>query len=101
MDLVVHHLRNADPTRFCERLQPGGDIDAVAEDILVLDDDVAEIDPNPEPDAVVLGYVGLAVDHRPLQFHRTAHRVDDAWEFRQQAIAGILDDAPGMLGDAP
>ena len=42
---------------------------------------------------------GFAVDHRPLQFHGTAHRVDDAREFRQHAIAGILDDAAGMLAD--
>jgi hypothetical protein len=30
---------------------------------------------------------------------RAAHRVDDAGEFRQHAIAGGLDDAAVMLAD--
>jgi hypothetical protein len=45
------------------------------------------------------GRAGLAVDHCPLQFHTTPHRVDDARKFRQHAIASIFDDAPGMLVD--
>ena len=34
-----------------------------------------------------------------LNFDRTAHRVDDAGEFRQHAVAGGLDDAAVMLAD--
>jgi hypothetical protein len=30
---------------------------------------------------------------------RAAHRVDDARELDQHAVAGGLDDAPAMLGD--
>jgi hypothetical protein len=89
----------ADAARCRQPLQPCGDVDAVAINVAAVGDHVAEIDPDPEPDPAVLGYPGLAVDHCPLQFHGTAHRVDDAREFRQHAIASILDDAAGMLAD--
>ena len=82
-----------------KRFQARRDIDAVAEDVVVLDDDVAEIDPDPEPDPAVLGHTGLAIDHRPLQLGGAADRVDDAREFHQHPVAGGLDDAAGMLAD--
>src|SRR5580700_9916583 len=75
------------------------DIDAVAEDVIAVDDDVTEVDPDPEPDPAVLGHRGLAIDHRPLQLGGTADRVDDAREFHQYPVAGRLDDAAGMLAD--
>jgi hypothetical protein len=34
-----------------------------------------------------------------LHFNSTADRVDDAGEFREHSIAGILYDAPAMLPD--
>jgi hypothetical protein len=97
-DVVSHCPRNADPARLCEGFDARRDIDAVAEDVAVLDYDVAEIDPDPEPDPV-LGRTGFAIDHRPLQFGGAAHRIDDARELHQHAIAGRLDDAAGMFAD--
>jgi hypothetical protein len=82
-----------------EGFEAKGDVDAVAEDIVLLKDHVAEIDPDPKSDAAVIGHPGLTVDHRPLQFHGTAHRVDDTREFRQNSVAGGVDDAAGMLAD--
>jgi hypothetical protein len=98
-DLVSHHPRDADPAGLCERFQARGDIDAVAKDVVVLDDDVTEIDPDPEADPAVLRHSGLAVDHRPLQLGGAAHRVDDAREFGQKPVAGGLYDAAGVLAD--
>jgi hypothetical protein len=71
------------PPRLCKCLQARRDVDAVTEDVAVLDDDVAEIDADPEPDPAVLGNTGLAIDHRPLHLGGTAHRSNDAREFRQ------------------
>ena len=36
---------------------------------------------------------------RVLHFDRAAHRVDDAAELDEHAVAGALDDAPVMHGD--
>src|SRR5215831_12454756 len=55
--------------------------------------------PDAEGDALVLGDLDIAIDHSALDFDRTAHRVDDAREFREHAVAGGLDDAATVLAD--
>jgi hypothetical protein len=52
-----------------------------------------------KPDAFVLGRLGVAVDHRPLDFDRAADCIDDARILDQQTVAGGLDDAPMMFAD--
>jgi hypothetical protein len=42
---------------------------------------------------------GAAGNHLPLHLDRTAHRVDDAGELDEEAVAGGFDDATPMLGD--
>src|SRR5215469_6995132 len=88
-----------DPARLRQCLQPRCDIDVVAEDILGFDNNVAKIDPNSEADALVLGGNGISIHHSVLDFDGTAHCVYRAWELRQQAITGVLDDAAAMLLD--
>ena len=41
----------------------------------------------------------VALDHGVLHFDRAAHRVDDAAELDNAAVAGALDDAAVMHGD--
>ena len=45
------------------------------------------------------GDAGVPLGHRPLHLDRAAHRIDDARELDQQAVAGGLDDAAAVLGD--
>ena len=47
-DLVVDGLRDADRAGLGERLEPGGDVDAIAKDVVAVDDHVAEIDADPQ-----------------------------------------------------
>src|ERR1700730_19179914 len=54
-DLLVDRLRNADGTRLGERLEPGSDVDAIAENVVAVDDDVAEIDPDPQLETALSG----------------------------------------------
>ena len=72
---------------------------AVTVDVVAVDDHIAEIDPDAARDALLFGKIGIAVDHCPLHFDRTAHRIDDARELGQHAVAGGLDDAPAELAD--
>src|SRR5271167_3734760 len=76
-DLVADHTRDADATRLRQCLQPRRDVHPVAEDVVAIDDHVAEIDPDAEGDAPVRGYLDIAVEHCPLHLDRTANRVDD------------------------
>src|SRR6516162_8226594 len=66
-------FRDADAARFSEPFEPRGDVDAVAEDVALLDDDVTEIDTNAKFDAALWRYGGVAGHHLPLHLDRTAH----------------------------
>ena len=47
-DLVIDLRRHADRARVRDRFEAGGDVDAVAVEIVALDDDVADIDADAE-----------------------------------------------------
>jgi len=95
----VRRGAEANPAGLSQGFEPGCNVDAVAEDIAVLDDDVADIDAHAKFDAPLCRCCGVAGDHLPLQLDRAAHRVDDAGELDKQAVAGSFDDATPMLGD--
>ncbi len=92
--MVAHRARDADAARSRQPLQPHRDVDAVAINVVAVDDHVAEIDFDAKAQALLLGEIQIAGGHRALDFGRTAHRVDDAGEFRQNAVAGRLAILP-------
>jgi hypothetical protein len=97
--VVAHRPGDADAARLGQRFQARRDIDAVAKDLVFLGDDVTEVDADAKPDAPLVGQIGLAIDHPTLHFGGAARRVDDASEFREQAITRVLDDVPPVLLD--
>jgi len=97
--MVADRARDADAAGCGQPLQPRGDVDAVAINVVAVDDHVAEIDPDAKAQAALLGEIQIAVGHPALDFAGAAHRIDDAGKFRQHAIAGGLYDAPAMLFD--
>ena len=100
LDLPIGVLGQADRPGLGDALQPRGDIDAVAHQVAVaLLDHVAEMDADPKFDALVRRDPSVALDHRPLDFNGAVHRVDDAAELDDAAVAGALDDAPMVHGD--
>ena len=98
-DLVAHDAADADPAGLGQGFEPCGDIDAVAVDVVLIADDVAEIDADAELDPPLRRDGGVAHGHLALHVDRAAHRIDDAAELHQQAVAGGLDDAAAMLLD--
>ncbi len=91
---------DADAARLGDPLEPRRDIDAVAENIVVVEDDVADMDADAKLDPELGRHVDIPLRHRALHFHRTARRIDGAGELDQHAVAGGLDDAAVMRGDA-
>jgi hypothetical protein len=96
-DLVVDAARHPDPARLAQALDPRGDVDAVAEYGLAVDDDIAQVDADTVADAPVLGQVGVAGLHRPLDRHRRLDGAGDAREFHDRTVALEVDEAPAML----
>ena len=82
-----------------QAFEPRCDVDPVAVDVVLVDDDVAEIDADAEPYATRLQNIRVAHPHLALDLDRAAHRVDDAGEFDEQPVAGRLNDATAMFGD--
>jgi hypothetical protein len=84
-------------------MPPGGampssraDIDAIAQQIFVLDHDIAEIDADAELDAAVQWFGQVAGGHVALHLDGAANGIDDTAEFQEQAVTGCLDDATVM-----
>ena len=86
-------------TRIGKRLEPGCDIDAVAKNVAILDDDVALMDADAKLDPLCFRNPGIAASNRPLHFARTAQRIDDARELDEKPVAGCLDQPPTMRRD--
>ena len=93
-DLVVDAAGDADAARLGQALQPRRDIDAVAVEVVALDDDVAEIDADAQHDTPRLrqvrirsaiirrcsstAHVTASTALRELDQHAVAHQLDDA-----------------------
>ena len=100
LDLPEGVVGDANPSGLGDPLQARGDIDAVAHQVAVAFlDHVAEMDADPKFDALVRRDPSVALDHRPLDFNGAVHRVDDAAELDNCAVAGALDDATVVHGD--
>src|SRR5437870_6744916 len=89
--------RHADTTRLSKLLQARRYVDTVAEDVPILDDDLADVDADTKVDALFRENTGIALGHATLHVDRAAHRVDHTGEFQQQTIAGGLDDPAVVL----
>jgi hypothetical protein len=98
-DLLVDGVRNADGTGSGEAFQPGRNVDAVAEDVVAIHNDVAEIDTNPQLKAALRYNPFVGTAGRPLHFDGTAQRVNDAGKLGQHTVAGGPNDAPAICHD--
>ena len=67
--------------RFGNAFNPCRDIDAVAEDIPAFDDDVADIDANPDLDRIGLGATSIVLPKLSLNLDGARDGIDGAREF--------------------
>jgi hypothetical protein len=98
-DVVAHRLGHRHAAGLGNTFEPGRDIHAIAEQVVIVDNDVAKVDPDPEFDLPVVGDAIVPGAHVPLDFGGTFDRVHDAWELDQHPVAGQLHDAALMPGD--
>jgi len=82
--VFLHPRRDANPTRFGQAFKTGSDIDAVAENIAVLDNDISDIDADPELDPLRDSDAGIPDGHRLLHVGRTAQAVYHAAELNEK-----------------
>ena len=73
-NLPVRVVGNAKTTRLCDTFELHCNIDTVAKDIIVFDDDVTDVIANAKFDPLVLGHIGILFGRMCwiLSAHRTA-----------------------------
>src|SRR5204863_6849968 len=98
-EMVANRAGHGDATGFGQLLSPGRDIRPISMDVLTLDDDVAQIDADPEYDPRIFRGRDVAFGHPTLHRNRAGNRLDHTCELDQKAVAGRFDDATLVLGD--
>jgi hypothetical protein len=82
-----------------DTFQSRGDIDPVAENITLVDDDIANVNADTDFNALFGRDVRITLRHSALRLDRTAGGIHGTAEFDQYSVAGALDDAAVVLGD--
>ena len=91
--------------RLAQRLtfKPRRNVNAVAEDVITVDDNIANINADAENDTGTTAGVGstsvVASGHRRLDGHRAVYRVHGTGELHQHAVTRCLDDTPVVRGN--
>ena len=98
-DLVVDAAGDADAARLSGGLKAGGNVNAVAEKILPLHHDVAEIDANAEADLAVGRKLVVASAQSGLDVGGTTNGFDSAGKFGEDGVARGVEDAAAVHGD--
>src|SRR4029453_2755969 len=97
--MLVGCCGNGDPSRICDFLESCSYIHAVAQDVVTVDDDIANIEADTEQHLPLVSDLPIAFGHSTLKLNRTLESFDHAGKFEQQAVTHRLDDAPMMLTD--
>ena len=87
----MHVARDHDATRRRFRFQPCRDVHAIAIEIIAIDDQVAEMQPDPKHDGGVFGLILIGVSHRLLELDGGAQRIHGAGKLDQRTVARQLD----------
>jgi hypothetical protein len=86
-------------TRFGQRVQAGRNVDTIAEDVFLIEDDFAKIYADAELDFPVWRDVGIAIGHFPLDRNGANQRIGHHVEFGEHCVAGVVGHSSGMAFD--
>ncbi len=98
-DVIVGRRRDADATGFCDALKPRRNVNAVAKDVMGLDNYVADIDADTESNAPVFRITDCKFINAGLELHGSSNRFDRARKLRQEPVTGVLHDAAAVFGN--
>ena len=98
-DLLVHRARDADAADLGKALEARGDIDAVAEQVAVALDHVADGDADAKAHLPARRIRHVAGAQAFLDVDRAAHGFDRARKFGEHGIARGVENAAAAFGD--
>src|SRR6266404_6944100 len=97
--MVPNSTRDANSARLRKSLQAGRDIHGVAEEIVALNYDVADVDADAEPHLLADRSIRIRLRDGVLDRDSTLHGVNGAGEIGDEAIASRGEDPTAMRGD--
>src|SRR5262249_11985023 len=97
--IFMDALRHANGAWFGQCLEARRDINAIAKDITVLNDDVALVEADAKLNTPILSFAQIALGNRALNLEGATQRRHRARELDQNAVTHELDDAALVLGD--
>jgi len=92
--MLVNIAGNAYGSWFGENFHARGHVDAVAIEIVALNDYIAQADADAHHDPLFLRQFGIAPRQRALNLDRALDRVDGAAELGQRAVPVVLKMRP-------
>ena len=97
--MVADRPGDHDAAGLGQGFEAGRDIDAVAEDVAAFDDDVADVDADPKDDVPLGRQAGVARLGAALDLEPATHRLNDARELGEEAVAGLLNERAAARAD--
>src|ERR1051325_5779643 len=97
--ILLNSCRDANPARLRQPFKTGGDIDAIAEDIAALHDDIALVNTDTKVDPFRIGDTRVALSQFALHFGRTSQSSNDAAELDEQTVSRGLHQPTAMFGN--
>src|SRR5579864_992370 len=88
--LVIGGLRQENSPRIRQAFQSRCDVNAIAEDVTILDHDITHIDANPQLDASSSFRFTAHFGNTALNFDRTFDGIDSAGKFQEKTVAHCL-----------
>ena len=76
-------------------------VDAIAQEVIALDNDVAEVDTHAEVHTAIIGQLAVALLEILLDFDGAAHSLDGASELGDDAVTGAPENPAMMVRDQP
>ena len=102
-ELIPHLIMDAGADAYSSRLrkslQSRRNIYSVPVDVVSINNNVTNVDPNAKLKPSLLVSSSILLCHLALNFNRTAHSIHRACELHEQSISHRLDDASAMLSD--
>jgi hypothetical protein len=97
--MVPNNTRDANRTRLRKSLQPGRDFDGIAEKILALHDDNANVDADAEPHLLIRRSICILLGDGVLHRDSTLNCIHGAGEIGDEAVTRRVEDPTAMRGD--
>jgi hypothetical protein len=96
-DVIAHGAGDHDLAGRCQLVDAGGDVDAVADQPIIVDDDVFHVDPDPEGQPDAARRLRSLLGHRALRIDRPGDGGNRAPELDENGVTGDLEHASAVL----